>query len=61
MRVYVQGQNLFTITSYEGLDPALPSQDESNAAGNTSDQNNGIDKGTYPSNKIFTLGINATF
>jgi TonB-linked SusC/RagA family outer membrane protein len=61
MRVYLQGQNLFTITGYEGLDPALPSQDESNAAGNTSDQNNGVDKGTYPSNRIFTVGINATF
>ena len=61
MRIYVQGQNLFTVTSYEGLDPALPSQDRSNAAGNTSDQTNGIDRGTYPSNRIFTLGINATF
>ena len=24
-RVYVQGENLFTITGYEGLDPSLPS------------------------------------
>lgn len=61
MRVYLQGQNIFTLTKYEGLDPALPSQDTSNAAGNTSDQTNGIDKGTYPSNRIFTIGINATF
>ena len=61
MRVYLQGQNLFTITNYDNLDPALPSQDRSNAAGNTSDQNNGIDRGTYPSNRIWTIGVNATF
>ncbi len=61
MRVYLQGQNLFTVTGYDGLDPALPSQSTSNAAGNTSDQTNGIAKGTYPSNKIFSIGINATF
>lgn len=61
MRVYAQGQNLFTVTNYSGLDPALPSQNTSNAAGNTSDQTNGIDRGTYPSNRIFTIGINATF
>lgn len=61
MRVYIQGQNIFTITGYDNLDPSLPTQDESNAAGNTSDQNAGIDRGSYPSNKIFTIGINATF
>jgi len=61
MRVFVQGQNIFTITGYDNLDPALPNQDESNAAGNTTDQNGGIDRGAYPSNKIFSVGINATF
>jgi TonB-linked SusC/RagA family outer membrane protein len=61
LRLYVQGQNIFTITGYDNLDPSLPSQDTSNAAGNTSDQTNGIDRGTYPSNRIFSIGLNATF
>jgi len=61
MRVYIQGQNIFTITGYDNLDPSLPSQDTSNAAGNTSDQTNGIDRGAYPSNRIFSIGLNATF
>jgi TonB-linked SusC/RagA family outer membrane protein len=61
MRVFLQGQNIFTITGYDNLDPALPSQDRSNDAGNTSDQVSGIDRGAYPSNRIFSIGLNATF
>lgn len=61
MRVYLQGQNLFTITGYDNLDPSLPSMSNSNAAGNISDQVNGIDRGTYPANRIFSVGLNATF
>jgi TonB-linked SusC/RagA family outer membrane protein len=61
MRVYVQAENLFTITGYPGLDPALPAASVTGAAGDIRDQYRGVDRGTYPSNRMISLGINATF
>ncbi len=46
MRLYISGQNLFTITDYTGLDPE------------TIDL---MDKGTYPSSKAFLFGVNIKF
>jgi TonB-linked SusC/RagA family outer membrane protein len=54
LRVYASTQNLFTITSYKGLDPEIGTQ------GGFGTQN-GIDNGTYPSSKYFTVGLNVTF
>ncbi|MBK9492269.1 MAG: TonB-dependent receptor [Haliscomenobacter sp.] len=59
LRIYVQGQNLFTLTGYSGLDPAPSNfgvQDGING-----DQWNGYDFGNYPANKIFMFGVNAAF
>jgi TonB-linked SusC/RagA family outer membrane protein len=53
LRVYVSGQNLFTITSYKGLDPEIGVQ-----GGNATQ--NGVDTGVYPSSKYFTIGLNVT-
>lgn len=61
LRLYVSGQNLLTFTGYSGYDPALPAISQDGNAGNTSDQSNGIDRGTYPTSKIFSIGFNATF
>jgi TonB-linked SusC/RagA family outer membrane protein len=56
LRVYLLGNNLFTITKYDGLDPELQN---SNLNDNTSF---GIDFGNYPSNeKRYTVGLSATF
>ncbi|MEL7530909.1 MAG: TonB-dependent receptor [Bacteroidota bacterium] len=52
-RLYLQGQNLFTITNYSGIDPALSNF---GVRGN-SDQWNGNDFGNYPSSKVFMAGI----
>lgn len=60
-RVYLQGENLFTITGYDGLDPALPAQQVFGAAGDVRDQFRGVDQGTYPSNRIFSIGLTTTF
>lgn len=60
-RVYVQGENLFTITDYEGLDPALPAANVFGPAGDIRDQYRGVDRGTYPSNKTFSVGIITSF
>ncbi|MEL6650449.1 MAG: hypothetical protein AAFQ87_06525, partial [Bacteroidota bacterium] len=53
VRIYIQGQNLFTITNYSGIDPALSNF---GVRGN-SDQWNGNDFGNYPSSKVFMAGI----
>ena len=60
-RVYLQGENLFTITGYDGLDPALPALNVTGAAGDVRDQARGIDVGTYPSNRVFSIGITTSF
>ncbi len=51
MRVYVQAQNLFTITHYSGLDPEV----NFTGAGTTSQM--GIDQGVYPASKVYQLGV----
>ncbi len=60
-RVYLLGENLFTITGYPGLDPSLPAQMVERAAGDVRDQFRGIDQGTYPSNKVFSIGLTTSF
>lgn len=53
MRVYISGDNLFTITGYSGLDPELSNSDPRSA---------GIDwRDRYPSIRSFTFGVNITF
>ena len=54
VRLYISSQNLFTITSYKGLDPEIGIQ-----GGNATQ--NGVDNGTYPSSRYFTVGLNVTF
>jgi TonB-dependent starch-binding outer membrane protein SusC len=60
-RVYLQAENLFTITGYSGLDPSLPAASSFGALGDIRDQARGIDQGTYPSNRTITVGISTTF
>jgi hypothetical protein len=59
--VYVQAENLFTITGYDGLDPALPAANVFGAAGDIRDQYRGVDRGSYPSNRTFSIGMTTTF
>jgi TonB-linked SusC/RagA family outer membrane protein len=60
-RFYVQAENLFTITGYTGLDPSLPAQSVTGAAGDLRDQYRGVDIGAYPSNRIFSIGLVTSF
>ena len=60
-RVYVQAENLFTITGYNGLDPALPAANVFGAAGDIRDQYRGVDRGSYPSSRTFSVGLITSF
>lgn len=65
VRFYVSAQNLFTITKYTGLDPeigqATGTDPNNNNASTVNPTASGIDLGTYPSSKFYTLGLNVTF
>lgn len=61
VRVYLQGENLFTLTGYDGLDPSLPAANIDASGMDVRDQARGIDRGAYPSNRTITVGFNLVF
>lgn len=54
-RIYLSAQNMFVITKYKGEDPELFNSDTS------SDVAAGIDNGTYPAFRTYTIGIKLGF
>lgn len=52
-RIYVSGQNLFTITKYSGLDPDV--------VGANANLEPGVDNGNYPSSRIISFGLSVGF
>jgi TonB-dependent starch-binding outer membrane protein SusC len=55
--VYVQGQNLLTVSNYSGMDPEVNLRNYNNFQ----DTRIGIDGGTYPVAKTMLLGLNLSF
>ncbi len=53
-RIYISGQNLFTITRYTGYDPEVNTHGQNSI-------NQGIDYGAYPRARTYSLGINLSF
>lgn len=51
-RIYVSGQNLFTITKYKGLDPDVQG---------TGIISRGFDAGNWPSSRLISVGIQCEF
>lgn len=54
LRLYVQAQNMITITGYSGMDPEI-------GWGNGASWASGIDVGNYPSSRAWIFGLNLTF
>jgi hypothetical protein len=54
-RIFVAGENLHTFTSYFGYNP------EVNVLANSTQPRYGVDQGTYPVFKSFSLGLNIGF
>lgn len=52
-RIYVSGQNLFTLTKYKGLDPDV--------VGANTNLEPGVDNGQYPSSRIISFGLSFGF
>lgn len=53
-RIYVSGQNLFTITDYSGFDPEVNNRGQNNL-------NRGDDYDAYPRARTLTVGVNLEF
>jgi TonB-linked SusC/RagA family outer membrane protein len=53
-KVYINTQNVYTFTNYSGLDPEIGSYNQQAGLSN-------VDRGRYPSPRIFTFGANITF
>ena len=52
VRLFVSGQNLFTITGYSGIDPEV---------GQSTSLSRGVDYGIYPQSRVITGGVSITF
>jgi TonB-dependent starch-binding outer membrane protein SusC len=59
-RLFISGQNLFTITGYSGLDPDIVgNQDPVNGQARILER--GVDLGNWPASRAFSLGIQCGF
>ena len=54
LRIYANVQNAFTFTKYKGYDPEI-------GAYNQNVLTRGIDNARYPSQRIYTFGLNLGF
>jgi TonB-dependent starch-binding outer membrane protein SusC len=61
LKVYGQGQNLFTLTKYTGLDPVLSNANIGDPNTPLNDLWTGFDIGQVPSSRLFTFGVVADF
>lgn len=65
LRLYVQAQNLFTLTKYDGMDPEIGSYNGTDAYDSTGGNNHtwvsGVDMGYYPHPRTFIVGLNVAF
>jgi hypothetical protein len=62
MRVYFSAQNLLTFTKFSGLDPEMYESDNLKSENlSNADLAAGIDWGTYPVSRIYTIGFNVKF
>lgn len=57
LNIYIQGQNLITITDYTGYDP----ETSYNYSGTQTSVNRGVDDYGYPNYKTYTIGLKLTF
>lgn len=58
LRIYIQGQNLFTITKYSGLDPDVTVSNITEGFTPRRDISMGVDYGRYPWARTFMVGLN---
>ncbi len=60
-QIYISGTNLFTITSYPGIDPEVSTLGSDDANSASSRLRVGIDQSAYPNAKTYAVGIKLNF
>lgn len=58
-RIYASAQNILTFTQYPGYDPEVNYNSE--GSGSAANRNLGLDYGSYPNAKSYTIGLNIGF
>lgn len=58
LRIYGSAQNILTFTKYQGYDPEVNYSSDGNTDSN---RNLGLDYGSYPNAKSYTIGLNLGF
>jgi TonB-linked SusC/RagA family outer membrane protein len=58
LRIYASAQNILTFTKYKGFDPEVNYSSDGNTDSN---RNLGLDYGSYPNAKSYTIGLNVGF
>jgi TonB-linked SusC/RagA family outer membrane protein len=61
LRLYGQVENVFTITGYSGIDPDIGATQSAENSGGAGTTNFGIDGGSYPRPRTFSMGVNLSF
>lgn len=61
LNVYLTGQNLITLTKYNGMDPEVNAFSPNRSTSGADNAIFGIDYGTYPQVRTFIFGIKANF
>lgn len=61
LRLYVTAQNLFTFTSYKGMDPEVGFGGTDRYGDNATSWVTGVDLGSYPAARTFLFGFNLKF
>lgn len=59
VRIYASAQNILTFTKYLGYDPEV--NYNSSGSGSNANRNLGLDYGSYPNAKSYTIGLNIGF
>ena len=59
LRLYLQAENILTLTNYSGLDPEITNMET--ASGSGSDLRRGLDGGGWPTTMRFVFGVNFEF
>jgi TonB-linked SusC/RagA family outer membrane protein len=59
-RLFISGQNLFTITGYSGLDPDIVGNTDPNN-GQARILERGVDLGNWPASRAFSIGLQCDF
>ena len=59
LRLYLQAENILTLTKYSGLDPEITNMET--GAGSGADLRRGLDTGGWPTTMRFLFGVNFEF